>query len=186
MTLYNNLGLDKHLNDMAALETFFQKGIKIFIICVITAIGILLVLYMMVWYIFWADQHTYYDMDKCSLQQSREIFEIMGLELYDGITIEHVSYHLADGSHVSRYFSFELSGNIDVLSQYMAYLEQNSTKELKNESSENYSYQIYLLEFHDSQSILTFRYALEGHSPADLPSYICQYGTRHIKILDNN
>ena len=86
----------------------------------------------------------------------------------------------------SRYFYFELSGNIDILSQYMTYLEQNSTKELKNESNENYSYRIYLLELDDSKSILVFHYALEGHSPTDLPSFICQYGTRHIRIFDNN
>ena len=159
---------------------------KILIICAITIIGIPLMLYMLIYYVFWADQHTYYEMDKCSPQQSQDIFETMNLELYDGITVEHVSYHLADGTHVSRYFYFELSGNIDILSQYMAYLEQNSTKELKNESNENYSYRVYLLELDDSKSILAFHYALEGHSPMDLPSFICQYGTRHIRVFDNN
>ncbi len=159
---------------------------KILIIGAITIIGIPLMLYMLVYYVFWADQHTYYEMDKCSPQQSQDIFETMNLELYDGLTIEHVSYHLATGTHVSRYFYFELSGNIDILSQYMTYLEQNSTKELKNESNENYSYRIYLLELDDSKSILVFHYALEGHSPTDLPSFICQYGTRHIRIFDNN
>ena len=158
---------------------------KIFIICAVTVIGIPLMLYMLVYCVFWTDQHTYYEMDKCSPQQSQDIFEIMNLTLYDGITVAHVSYHLADGSDYSRYFYFELSGNIDILSQYMTYLEQNGTKELKSESNENYSYRIYLLELDDSKSILAFHYALEGHSPMDLPGFICQYGTRHIRIFDN-
>ena len=159
---------------------------KIFIICAIAVVGIPLMLYMLVYAVFWVDQHTYYEMDKCSLQQSQDIFDIMDLELYDGIAVEHASYHLADGTHVSRYFYFELSGNTDVLSQYMTYLQQNSTKELKNESNENYSYRISSLELNDSKSILAFHYALEGHSPMDLPSFLCQYGTRHIRIIDHN
>ncbi len=47
---------------------------KILIISVIAISGILLMLFIMVYSVFWTDEHTYYDMDDCTPQQSQDIF----------------------------------------------------------------------------------------------------------------
>ena len=161
---------------------------KILIISVIAIIGILLMLFIMVYSVFWTDEHTYYDMDDCTPQQSQDIFEIMDLELYDGITIGHASYHLASGSpvHVTRYFSFELHGAEEDLLQCMTYLEQNSNRELKNKNNENYCCRIYEIELDESQSVLSFRCYLSGRYPPDLYSYILKNGSENKKLFDEH
>lgn len=154
---------------------------KILIVSVIIIIGFPLLIYMIVYYAFWEGEHTYYHMYDCTLQQSREIFELTELKLYEGITISHLKYHDTDGEHTHRYFYFELSGDEEDLSEYLTYLEQNSSKEFKNKY-DSYSYKVYVYPLDETDKTLSFSYTLYGHYSWDLPVYIRQHGTRKVEF----
>ena len=117
-------------------------------------------------------------MNQCTLEQSQEIFDLMDLELYDGITINHVSYQLAPVPDTMKELSFELSGDERDLTEYMHYLKLNNIKEHME-----YSCLLSSLQLNETKDILSFHYTIVGRSHSEnLSWYIQQHGTKNIKF----
>lgn len=165
-----------------------MKRIRNFLIgTVISIIAIPLTFLGTAWYTFWASDHTYYDMGQCSFEQSQEIFGLMDLKLYDGITISYAYYHYASLPDIMKGFYFELSGSENDLVEYMYYLEQNSTKEFTRYPSSSYSCHLSSPQLNETKDILFFHYTISGRSHSDLLSqYFMKHGTENIKLSTKN
>ena len=105
----------------------YKKTIKIFVwifaILFLLAVSPIISLGVSMWY----DDHTYYILEDCTSDQSKEILQMIGLDNGRDVNVAYIEYKLTDGTHRSFYNNYDTesiavksiqNGNLNILYSY--------------------------------------------------------------------
>ena len=156
----------------------YKKTIKIFVwifaILVLLAVSPIISLGVSMWY----DDHTYYILEDCTSDQSKEILQMIGLDNGRDVNVAYIEYKLTDGTHRLRSFNIILQ------------IDNNDTiKEIDNDIKKRSFYNNYDTESIAVKSIqngilnIIYSYNVKNNN-GELEKYIKKNGRRKIRVFD--